>query len=233
MDIIDILHNNVAVDLFIHYFIAASFMELFLAVLASLFSVVNPLGAVPAFLAMTPHYTPKERSKTILNTCIYFILILIAFYWAGSNILSFYGIKLHSMRIAGGIVILTSGYSLMNGKFEERRGIDKQVKKEALQKEDISFSPMAMPLLSGPGSISLLIGYYSEYDQWKQRIIISGVILALGIVVYIILRISPLLFRVLGVSGLKAITKIMGFFSMAIGVQYIISGIYNSIKNLH
>ena len=206
--------------------------ELFVASLAALFTVVNPMGAVPVFLAMTPHYTKLERNRTSRATSIYFTLILLSFFFGGVFILSFFGISLHAMRIAGGIVIFMSGYSLMSGKFAEGRAINKKVREEALEKEDISFSPMAMPMLSGPGSISLLISMYSEYPGWDNRLLIAGSILIMGFVVYLILRSSPYLFKLLGVAGLKALSRIMGFIVMAIGIQYMISGVVQLVDGL-
>lgn len=206
--------------------------ELFFATLAALFSVVNPFGAVPVFLAMTPHYSQSERSKTALNTSLYFVLILLSFFFAGTLILSFFGISLNAMRIAGGLVILSSGFALLSGKFAESRAINSKVKEEALNKEDISFSPMAMPMLSGPGSISLLIGLFAEHPAWSNRALIAFVVLILGVIVYGILRSSPYLFKLLGIAGIKALSRIMGFLVMAIGIQYIISGIVNLVKVL-
>ena len=206
--------------------------ELFFAVLASLFSVVNPFGAVPVFLAMTPHHTKEERNRTARQTSIYFVLILLSFFLAGTYILSFFGISLNAMRIAGGLVILSSGYALLSGKFAESRAINKKVKEEALEKEDISFSPMAMPMLSGPGSISLLISLYAEHDVLSSRIMIGLVVIACGLIVFAILRSSPFLFKLLGVAGIKALSRIMGFMVMAIGIQYIIAGVVDLVKIL-
>ncbi|MCB0571890.1 MAG: MarC family NAAT transporter [Phaeodactylibacter sp.] len=207
-------------------------LELFFAVMASLFSLVNPMGAVPVFLAMTPHYTKAERQRTAFHTSLYFTLILLAFFFAGSLILSFFGISLNAMRIAGGLVILSSGYSLLNGKFAEGRAIDRKVKEEALTKDDISFSPMAMPMLSGPGSISYLIGVFAANPGWSARGIVVLVIMLTGVTVYLILRSAPYLQKALGVAGLKALTRIMGFLVMAIGIQYIITGVVDLVKTL-
>ena len=207
-------------------------LDLFVATLAALFSVVNPFGAVPVFLAMTPHYTAAERNKTALQTSIYFVLILMSFFLAGTAILSFFGISLNAMRIAGGMVILSSGFALLSGKFAESRAINQKVKEEALEKEDISFSPMAMPMLSGPGSISLLISLFAEHNDFTSRGIIASGVLVLGFIIFAILRSSPYLFKILGVAGIKALSRIMGFLVMAIGVQSIISGIVNLVKVL-
>lgn len=207
-------------------------LELFITVLAGLFSVVNPLGAVPVFLAMTPTYDRRERAKTARATSIYFILILLVFFFAGTLILSFFGISISAMRIAGGIVIFLSGYTLLSGQFAEGRAVDKKVRTEALEKDDISFSPMAMPLLSGPGSISLLISLYATHEAWNERLLIAGVIVVLGLLVFLILRSAPYLFRILGQAGLKAMSRIMGFIVMAIGIQYVIVGIYNLLSTM-
>ncbi|NBC09505.1 MAG: NAAT family transporter [Bacteroidetes bacterium] len=207
-------------------------IELSFAVLASLFSLVNPLGAIPVFLAMTPHYTKQERAHTALHTSLYFTLILLAFYLGGTLILKFFGISLNAMQIAGGLVILSSGFSLLNGKFAEGRTVNKKVKEEALTKEDISFSPLAMPLLSGPGSISYLISLQAQHTAWEPRLLIGGVVIAMGAVIFFILRSSPYLHKLMGVAGLNALSRIMGFLVMAIGIQNIIAGVVDLVKVL-
>lgn len=206
-------------------------MALIITILASLISVVNPLGAVPVFLSLTPTYTKRERNKTALMTSIYFSIILLAFFWGGTYILSFFGVSIYALRIAGGIVIMMSGFALLQGKFAKNR-VTSKVHEEALEKDDISFTPMAMPMLSGPGSISLLIGYYSEFPDMNQRLTIAAVIVLMGVIIYFILRMSPVLAKVLGVGGLKAISRIMGFIVIAISVQYIISGVVALVASI-
>lgn len=207
-------------------------MEVYIAVLASLISVVNPLGAIPMYMGLTSDYTHRERRKSSFMIALYFFTILAAFFLGGTYILSFFGISINAMRIAGGLVIMTSGLALLNGRFEKSRAINDKVRKEAKEKEDIDFSPMAMPMLSGPGSISLLIGYYTEYPQWGDRFMILGVIATTALIVYLILSSSSLLFKFLGVAGLKAIARIMGFIVMSIGIQYIITGIVSLVNAL-
>lgn len=199
-------------------------IEIAILVFASLFSVVNPLGAIPVYLGLTTGYTLQERNRSALLTSIYFILILLSFFFFGSYILSFFGISLSSLQIAGGLVIFNSGFSLLNGKFERSR-VSKKVTEEAMDKEDISFAPMAMPMLSGPGSISLLISLFAEYDSAAEHGLIAGVVVITGVTIFLILRSAPIVFRILGHAGLKAISRIMGFIVMAIAVEYIIGGI--------
>lgn len=199
--------------------------EIFFAVFAGLFSVVNPLGAIPVFLAMSPSFTHEERKETALHASIYFTIILLIFFLAGSAILSFFGISLTALRIAGGIIIFGSGTQLLTGRMAKSRAINSEVKAEALEKEDISFTPLAMPLLSGPGSISLMIGYFSAYNDWSDRSMVVAALIVIGIVVYLVLRTSPLIFKFLGVAGIKAISRIMGFIAMSIGVELIVSSV--------
>lgn len=206
-------------------------MTLAITILASLFSIVNPLGAIPMFLALSEGYTDKERETASRKTSIYFFLILVAFFWAGTYILGFFGVSIFALKIAGGLVIMISGFALLSGDVAKRR-VGNKAKKEAIEKDDISFTPMAMPMLSGPGSISLLIGYFTEYAALPDRMIITGVIAVMGIIIYLILRSSPLLFRLLGRSGLRAVGRIMGFIVIAIGIQYIITGVVALVTDL-
>lgn len=207
-------------------------IAIFIAVLAKTFSIVNPFGVVPMYLTMTTQFEAKERNRLVLVTSLYFIGILLVFFWSGAYILSFFGLSINALRIAGGLVILNSAIALQNDKFAENRGVDEKIQQKAMETHDIAFSPLAMPMLSGPGSISLMIGFFAEYEEWEQRLLISGVILVMGVIVYLVLRSAPLLYRFLGASGLKAGSRIMSFITMAIGVQYIISGVVALVKTL-
>ena len=206
-------------------------LTIFIAVLTRLFSIVNPVGAVPLYLTLSSEHTDKERNRISLNASIYTVGIMLAFFWGGAFILSFFGLSVYALRIAGGLVILKSGYDLLNDKFNESRAMNDAVQKEAMEKPDISFSPMAMPMLSGPGTISLLVSFFSEYQNFNERLTITLAIIANGVLVYFILRSAKYFYRILGVTGLKAGSRVMSFITMAIGVQFIIGGIVALVKN--
>ncbi len=207
-------------------------MEFFLATLFSLFSIVDPPGAIPVYVALTADRPRPERNRIALHTSLYFMLILVSFFLAGSYILGFFGLTVHSLRIAGGMTLLISGFGLMSGRFARRRGYDKEVEKESQEKQDIAFSPMAMPMLSGPGSISYLITQYSQHPQWNERITILASIVAVTVLVWACLRIAPFLLRILGSGGLNAIARIMGFIVIAIGVQFIVDGLVHLVQEM-
>lgn len=198
---------------------------LFLSAFGALFSVVNPLGAMPVFISLTAHETKIVRRQIAFRTSLYFTLILLVFFFGGSYLLDFFGISLDAMRIAGGFIIFLSGFSLLRGEFAKSRAVNKEVQREAEQKEDISLTPMAIPMLAGPGSISLLIGLFAQIDVWTGYLMIALAVLAMGALVALILLGAPYLFRIIGVGGLNAISRIMGFLAMSIGVQFVINGI--------
>lgn len=203
---------------------------LFFTLFASLFSVVNPIGAMPVFLSLTQGDTSEERNRIARNSSVYLSIILIVSFIIGSYILKFFGISIDALRIAGGLVIILSGFDLLRGDHAKGRKIDRKVKQEAIQKDDISLTPMSIPLLAGPGSISLLIGLFREFHNFSHYIIVFFVILSVGLVTYLILRFSPILVKKLGASGLSSMARIIGFIVMSIGVQYIINGISSIVK---
>lgn len=208
-------------------------MDFFFATLFSLFSIVDPPGAIPVYVALTGDRPRAERNKIALQTSAYFLIILFCFFIAGNYILSFFGLTIHALRIAGGMTLLISGFGLLSGRFAKRRGYDKGVEKHAQEhKQDIAFSPMAMPMLSGPGSISYLITQYNQHPIWAERWQIMAAIVAVAGLVWGCLRIAPFLFKVFGAGGLNAIARIMGFIVIAIGVQFIVDGLVHLVLEM-
>ncbi|MCF6130422.1 MarC family NAAT transporter [Flavobacterium sp. AS60] len=207
-------------------------MELFIFLFAALFSVLNPIGTVPIFVGLTQGYTKKERSRVSLWTAINVFIILIISFFIGQYVLTFFGITIPALRIAGGIIIASSGFGLLNGKFKKNRGIDKKVQQDIENRNDIALTPLAMPMLAGPGSISLLIAFYQEHNTANEIILSTLAILAVAIVVFLILRSAHYLAKYLGASGIVAISRIVGFLTIAIGIQYIISSVLSIIRGI-
>ncbi len=207
-------------------------MELFFILFGALFSVLNPIGTVPIFVGLTQDYTKNERSKVSLITSINVFIILIISFFAGQYVLEFFGITISALRITGGLIIAGSGFSLLNGKFNKNRGINKQVEEDIQNRNSISLTPLAMPMLAGPGSISLLIAFYQEHQNTEEIIISSLAILAVSLFIFLVLRSAHYLAKILGASGIVAISRIVGFLTIAIGIQYIISSILTIIRGI-
>ena len=208
-------------------------MEIFIYLFFALFSVLNPIGTVPIFVGLTQDYDSKERANVSLWTSIDVFIILIISFFVGQYVLTFFGITINALRISGGIIIATSGFTLLNGKFNKERGINKKVEQDVQIRNDIALTPLAIPMLAGPGSISLLIAYYQEHHGTTLEIVWSSLaIMAVSIAIYIILRSAHYLAKILGSSGIVAISRIVGFLTIAIGVQYIISSVLSIIRGI-
>ena len=163
-------------------------MDLFIYLFVALFSVLNPIGTVPIFVGLTQHDTKKERSRISLWTAINVFIILIVSFFIGEYVLLFFGISIDALRIAGGIIIVSSGFSLLSGKLTKKRGINKKAETDAQKRNDIALTPLAIPMLAGPGSISLLIAFYQEHNTTVEIIISACAIIAISATIFIVLR---------------------------------------------
>ena len=144
-------------------------MDLFLMIFGALFSVMNPFGTVPIFVSLTQNHTKKERTKTALSTAINVLLILLISFFIGKYILLFFGISINSLKIAGGLIITSSGFALLTGEFNKHKGMKKKNVKEDIEtRAEISLTPLALPMIAGPGTISLLITYNQEYGELNK-----------------------------------------------------------------
>lgn len=201
-------------------------LALLFAAFTSIISVANPLAAMPVFLSLTERNTQPERISVAKRSSFYMFLVLIVFLLAGTYIMSFFGISLPGIRIAGGLIILRAAYSMLNPEQDSRK-ISEEAEEAAKGKEDISFSPMAMPMLSGPGSIAVVIGLASQAEGFMDLIIMTTAIIFVSLIAYGVLRLAPFSAKYIGPTGMNVMTRMMGFIAMAIGVQFILSGISN------
>jgi multiple antibiotic resistance protein len=197
-----------------------------LSTVGALLPIVNPLSAVGLVVSITANLTDAERTEQIKRACIYMFCILTAFLVAGGLIMSFFGISVPGLRIAGGLIVSYLGFRML---FPETAAISRQEQAEAVQKQDVSFTPLAMPSLSGPGSIAVVIGVSSRAQQ-SDHVIVNHILVAIGIAItalisYVVLKAATRLDRILGATGMNAIARIMGFLLICIGVQFVINGI--------
>jgi len=209
-------------------------MELFLICFGALFSIMNPLGTVPVFVALTEDVSPKDRGITAFWTGVNVLIILLLSFFAGKYILSFFGISLNALKIAGGLIIASSGFALLTGKFREHKGMKRErIQKDIHTRDAISLTPLAIPMLAGPGTISLLITYNQEFQSMPEIATILCAIILVSITIYIILKSAHFIVKFLGASGINALSRVIGFIVIAIGVEYIIGSIVEIIENIN
>ena len=199
---------------------------LILSTVAALLPIVNPLSAVGLVVSITAGLSEAERAEQVKRACIYMFFILATFLVAGGVIMTFFGISIPGLRIAGGMIVSYLGFRML---FPETPAISTQERVEAMHKPDVSFTPLAMPSLSGPGSIAVVLGVSSTVQE-RGHLIFGYAFVAIGIAVtavisYAVLKASTRLDRVLGATGMNAMARIMGFLLICIGVQFIINGV--------
>jgi len=187
----------------------------------ALFPIVNPFGAVPLFFSLTTNFPAAERRHTALRTAAYVIAILVVFLFFGRFVLIFFGISLPVLKIAGGLIVANTAWSMVTGNSR----ITPEESNEAALKDDISLTPMAMPMLSGPGSIGVVMGLAAHADNWITYLGMMVGIAVLGLMVYLFLCMGGPLVKRLGPGAAGAINRIFGFLLLAIAVQLVWDGV--------
>jgi multiple antibiotic resistance protein len=202
--------------------------------LITLVPIVNPLSTAVLLLGIGSHLGERERNRQIMMACLYMAWILITFLMVGHIVMAVFGISIPGIRIAGGLVIGFLGFRML---FPDDGPITGEERQEALQKTDISFSPLAMPSLSGPGSIAVVITMSSSINGRHgidKVFAYTAVVVAIVITAFIswlVLRGAGSLRRILGVNGINSLARIMGFLLICIGVQFAINGIRDLVAD--
>lgn len=191
------------------------------ATFLALFPIVNPFGGIPLFFSMTSDFSQSERNRTALKTAAYVFAILVTFLFFGRFVLNFFGISLPVLQIAGGLIVANTAWGMVTGSAR----LTPAESDEAITKEDISLTPMAMPILSGPGSIGVVMGLAADVHNWAAYVGMVIGIAVLAIVVYLFLRLGGPLVARLGPSAVGAISRIFGFLILAIAVQLVWNGV--------
>ena len=194
---------------------------LFISTFVSLFSLINPLSAMPVFISLTNGFPKDHLFRTIRRTSLYVFLVCLISFLIGEFVLNFFGVSIHALKIAGGIIISRSGFQLLNA--QHKSDVQGPIEDDSRMKEDISFSPLAMPLLAGPGSISLLINLALQHEAFDAKAIVIAGIFMVCLSIYLILSSAPYILKYLGQSGLRTMSKIMGLLVLSIGIQMIVA----------
>jgi multiple antibiotic resistance protein len=192
-----------------------------IATFLALFPIVDPFGGIPVFFTMTSLWTPRDRYCTALKTGIWVFVILVTFLFFGRFVLHFFGISLPVLKIAGGLIVANTAWGMVTS----HARISPAESDEAQEKDDISLTPLAMPLMSGPGAVGVVMALAATVDNAAAYIgMIIGIAAIAHSVVLFFWQGGPLVRR-LGPSAVGAINKIFGFLILAIAVQLVSDGI--------
>lgn len=197
-------------------------VKAFVLYFTSFISLVNPLGVMPVFLAMSASLTPKERRHTAVKATITAIGILFVFALGGQLLFQFFGLSVHGFRIVGGIIFFIMGFDMLNARLS-RIKLDTDKVDDFVN--DISITPLAIPLLAGPGVITNAIVLMEDTASMDNRIVLILAIVVSFLVTLALLLGASGVIRVLGETGIKVMMKLMGLIVMVIAVEFFFAGL--------
>ena len=197
----------------------------------SLLAIINPLGAVPLFLAITAAYTPAQRRRTLLRALLTALLVLLAFATLGTLILRFFGITTYAFKIAGGIIFFGIGWDMLQAK-RSRVKTTEEEELEGTSKEDVGIIPLGIPTLAGPGAITTIIALLGQATTVPQKTMVYSALILVLLTTWAILAAAPAVLRISGQTGLNVMTRLMGLLVTVIGVQFVLDGLSTAIRVL-
>src|SRR6185369_5279128 len=202
--------------------------EYILLTASSLFVIVDPLATAPAFLAMTPNDTAEQRLRTARVACLAMAIVLLAFAFAGTMLFKVFGITMPAFQIAASIVLLLIALDMLRVQRSRVQTTNEETK-AGTEKTDIAITPLAIPMLAGPGAISTTILLQNEAKTIPQHLALYGCILLVAVVSYLVFRIAVRSARWLNPIAMSIAIRIMGLLLAAVAIQFML----NAIKEFH
>lgn len=188
----------------------------------SFFTLTNPLGTMPVFLTMTQGMTNDERNTIVKRATIVSFLTLMLFTFSGQFLFKFFGISTNGFRIAGGFIIFKIGFDMLQARYSNAKLKEEEVKTYA---NDISITPLAIPMLCGPGAIANAIMLMDDATDYLSKGVLIGIIGLVYFITFLILRASTRLVNLMGETGNNVMMRLMGLILMVIAVECFVSGI--------
>lgn len=195
-----------------------------LLVFTSFFTLINPLGTMPIFMSMTASLSKKRRIQTAKKATFVAFLTIIAFAFSGQILFDFFGISVNSFRIVGGVIFFTMGWDMLQARLGNIKHMDDEEKIDAYV-EDISITPLAIPMICGPGAITNAIILMEDANGSLQKGTLILVIALVLILTYLILIGASKITDKLGETGNKVMMRLMGLIVMVIAVEFFFSGL--------
>jgi multiple antibiotic resistance protein len=206
----------------------AAYLKIFIGLLA----IVNPLGAIPIFISLSTGLSRDERKRIINIVATSVTMILLVSLLIGELVLQLFGISMHSFRVGGGILLLLMSISMLRAHVSPITQTEEEAE-ESRDKETIAVVPLAIPLLAGPGAISTVIIDAHKSSAIGHYAVIGVEIVALSLILWVVLRLSPLISQRISATGINIFTRIMGLILAAISVEFIANGLKGLFPGLN
>ncbi len=207
-------------------------LPFFLLVFTSFFTLINPLGVMPVYLTMTSGLAIEQRHATVRKAVVTSTVALLAFAFGGQFLFKFFGISIDSLKIAGGFILFFIGQDMLQARLVKTEVHEEDVREYV---RDISITPLAIPMISGPGAITNAVVLMNEANSPQRVAILTGTILLIGAITWGVLRQSERISDFLGETGNKVLMRLMGLIVMVIAVEFFVAGarpVLRSIFNI-
>lgn len=202
-----------------------------LLVFTSFFTLINPLGTMPIFMSMTATLSKQHRKQTAKKATLVAFFTIIAFAFSGQILFKFFGISVNSFRIVGGVIFFTMGWDMLQARLGSFKHTDDEDKIDAYV-EDISITPLAIPMICGPGAITNAIILMEDANTVSLKIILIAIVALILFLTYLILVGASKITEKIGATGNKVMMRLMGLIVMVIAVEFFFSGLKPIIINI-
>jgi len=206
--------------------------EYLILCISTLFSLINPVGFLPIYLALTEKYNKHQRSSVLKSGIITALFTLVLFAILGSSIFTFFGITIEAFQIMGGIIFFKTGQRMLEGNIGKTRTSPAE-EEENLEKDNIGITPIGIPIIAGPGAITATMVLTGKTGHGDQLVILILSIIFVLLVTYLTFLWGESLIEKLGQTGAKVIQRIMGLLLMVIAIQFIITGVETIFKRVY
>jgi multiple antibiotic resistance protein len=196
----------------------------FANIVLSLFVIVDPVGCLPVFAAITRRKTAEQRRETIRRAVAIAFCVLVGFALLGHWMLAYLGIGMPAVRIAGGILLFLIGIEMLYGRVTQTT-TSAGDEEEAVEKQDVSITPLAIPLLAGPGSIAAVILLSGNAGRFRDVLPVLAAVAIVLAATWLLLATTDTLLRVLGRIGVRVVARVMGLLLLLLSVQQVIDGL--------
>jgi len=196
--------------------------------LISLLTILTPFSVLPVYVSLTAGMPDAARKRALFKTLGTVLATLLFFQWTGMYLFRILGVELPSFQIAGGLIIASMAWSMLHAN-PSRIQTTRTEDEESLEKEDFSVVPLAIPMLSGPGAITTVILLSQQQQGIEGDVALSAVILLATLILYPVFRLAHPIFRRLGVTGTRILTRIMGMLLLAIAIEFVVQGVIRSL----
>jgi len=195
-----------------------------LLVFTSFFTLINPLGTMPIFMSMTATLSKQRRKQTAKKATLVAFFTIIAFAFSGQILFKFFGISVNSFRIVGGVIFFTMGWDMLQARLGSFKHTDDEDKIDAYV-EDISITPLAIPMICGPGAITNAIILMEDANEIPLKIVLIATVAFILFLTYLILVGASKITEKMGKTGNKVMMRLMGLIVMVIAVEFFFSGL--------